>query len=148
MRALLLLTVMLSASGVATADSKTKSRVVVKDKTIEILDPVYFDFGKPVIKRESYAILDEVAAAIKGDRHLALIEIQGHTDERGAEEYNREVSDQRAHAIEKYLVDKGVEPKRLRAKGYGESQPLDKGHNEKAWAKNRRMAFVILQRQS
>ena len=53
---------------------------------------------------------------------------------------------QRAHSVLKYLVDKGVEEKRLTAQGYGETQPIDRRHNEAAWAKNRRVAFLILKR--
>jgi OOP family OmpA-OmpF porin len=144
MRTVLLVLALLTAP--ALADSKGKL-VTVTDTAIVLRDPVYFAFGpNPSIKKESYAILDALAATIKADKHLALIEIQGHTDERGDDRYNLEVSDKRAHLIEAYLVGHGVEPKRLTAKGYGESQPLDKGHNEKAWAKNRRTAFVILQR--
>ena len=57
-----------------------------------------------------------------------------------------DLSDRRAHAVQKYLEDKGVDPKRLSAQGYGETQPIDRAHNEAAWAKNRRVAFLILKR--
>ena len=62
--------------------------------------------------------------------------------------YNLDLSDKRAHSVQKYLEDKGVDAKRLTAQGYGETQPLDRNHNEKAWAKNRRVAFLILKRAS
>ena len=70
----------------------------------------------------------------------------GHTDERGDDAYNLDLSDRRAAAVVKYLVDNGVEAKRLTSQGYGETQPVDKRQNEAAWAKNRRVEFHILKR--
>jgi OmpA-OmpF porin, OOP family len=118
----------------------------VTDTSIEILDMVYFEYNKAVIKSESFPILDAVAATLQGNPSIALIEIQGHTDERGNDDYNLDLSDRRAAAVKKYLADKGVEEKRLESQGYGETQPLIREHNEKAWAKNRRVAFLILKR--
>lgn len=123
-------------------------RVVVTAKSIELSEPVYFEVGKPDIKAASYPILDALAAKLTADNRIGLVEIQGHTDSRGADAYNLQISEKRAKAIETYLVDKGVSPKRLRAKGYGETRPLDKSNTAAAWAKNRRMAFVILQRKT
>ncbi len=123
-----------------------RGRVVVTDTAIEILDMVYFEYNKAIIKPQSYPILDAVAATLQGNPSIGLIEVQGHTDERGDDAYNLDLSDRRAHSVEKYLADKGVDPKRLSAQGYGETQPLDQHHNEAAWAKNRRVAFLILKR--
>ena len=125
-----------------------KGRVVVTDTSIEILDMVYFEYNKAIIKSQSFPILDAVAATLQGNPSIKLIEVQGHTDERGNDAYNLDLSDKRAHAVEKYLVDKGVEAKRLTAQGYGETQPIDRRSNEAAWAKNRRVAFLILKRAS
>jgi OOP family OmpA-OmpF porin len=123
-----------------------RGRVVVTDTSIEILDVIYFEYDKAVIKSVSYPILDAVAATMQGNPSIQLIEIQGHTDERGDDAYNLDLSDRRAKAVQKYLTDKGVDEKRLTAQGYGETQPLDRRHNEAAWAKNRRVAFLILKR--
>jgi len=125
-----------------------RGRVVVTDTAIEILDMVYFEYNKAVIKSQSFPILDAVAATLQGNPSIALIEVQGHTDERGDDAYNLDLSDRRAHSVEKYLADKGVDVKRLSAQGYGETQPIDRQHNEAAWAKNRRVAFLILKRAS
>ena len=125
-----------------------RGRVVVTDTAIEILDMVYFEYNKAIIKSQSFPILDAVAATLQGNPSISLIEVQGHTDERGDDAYNLDLSDRRAHAVEKYLADKGVDPKRLSAQGYGETQPIDRSHNEAAWAKNRRVAFLILKRAS
>ena len=123
-----------------------RGRVVVTDTSIEILDMIYFEYNKAVIKKESYPILDAVAATLQGNPSIELIEIQGHTDERGSDTYNLDLSDRRAASVKQYLVDHGVDEKRLTSQGYGETQPLIREHNEKAWAKNRRVAFLILKR--
>jgi OOP family OmpA-OmpF porin len=123
-----------------------RGRVVVTDTSIEILDMIYFEYDKAIIKKESYPILDAVAATLQGNPSIQLVEIQGHTDERGDDAYNLDLSDRRAKSVRQYLIDKGVDEKRLSAQGYGETQPLDRNHNEAAWAKNRRVAFLILKR--
>ena len=123
-----------------------RGRVVVTDTSIEILDMVYFEYNKAIIKSQSFPILDAVAATLQGNPSIQLVEVQGHTDERGNDAYNLDLSDRRAAAVKKYLIDKGIEEKRLESQGYGETQPLDNRHNEAAWAKNRRVAFLILKR--
>ena len=123
-----------------------RGRVVVTDTKIEILDKVYFEYNKAVIKSESFPILDAVAATLEGNPDIQLIEVQGHTDERGNDAYNLELSDKRAKAVVKYLADKGIAADRLQGQGYGETQPIERKSNEAAWAKNRRVEFLILKR--
>lgn len=123
-----------------------QGRVVVTETEIEILDMVYFEYNKDVIKSESFDILNALAKTLEGNPAIRLVEIQGHTDERGNDAYNLELSDRRAKSVQKYLVEKGIEEKRLTAQGYGETQPLINEHNEKAYKKNRRVAFLILKR--
>jgi outer membrane protein OmpA-like peptidoglycan-associated protein len=135
-----------------------RGRVVVTDTKIEILDKVYFVFNKAIIKQKSFPILNAVAATLKGNPDILRIEIQGHTDSRGGDAYNKRLSASRAAAVLKYLVDKGIEKKRLESHGYGESKPAipcdprncprRKGRKwaENAWAKNRRVEFLILKR--
>jgi outer membrane protein OmpA-like peptidoglycan-associated protein/uncharacterized protein YfaP (DUF2135 family) len=123
-----------------------RGRVVVTNTSIEILDNVYFETGSATIKRQSLPILDAVAATLGSNPTIARVEVQGHTDERGDDARNLDLSDRRAAAVRDYLVGKGVEGARLEAKGYGGTQPLDPRHAELAWAKNRRVAFLILRR--
>ena len=70
--------------------------MVVTDTSIEILDVIYFEYNSDVIKPASYPILDAVAATMQGNPSIQLIEIQGHTDERGDDAYNLDLSDRRA----------------------------------------------------
>lgn len=142
LRALAVVLVLTLLPAFASADTKL---VTVTKKEIVLASPIYFEVGKPVIKQESFAQLDALAKALNDDTSITLVEIQSHTDSRGDAKFNLEISQKRAGAIAKYLVDKSVDGKRLRARGYGETRPLDKGSNEKAWSKNRRTTFVILQ---
>jgi len=121
-------------------------RVVVTDTDVEILDPVTFEPGKDVITATSFPALDAIAATLLGNPTILLVEVQSHTDERGDDAFNLQLTDARALVIVNYLIAKGVDPARLVPQGYGETQPLDAGHNEAAWAKNRRVAFLILKR--
>jgi outer membrane protein OmpA-like peptidoglycan-associated protein len=117
------------------------------DTGIMILDKIYFETNKAIIKPISYPILDAVAATMNGNPDILLLEVQGHTDERNTNEYNLKLSQDRANAVKQYLVDKGVDAKRLAPRGYGEEKPIDNGHNESAWSKNRRVEFIILKRE-
>jgi len=76
----------------------------------------------------------------------AKIQIEGHCDERGTNEYNLALGERRAMAARNYLISLGVPTNRLSTISYGEELPIDTGHNEEAWAKNRRGHFVILSR--
>jgi OmpA-OmpF porin, OOP family len=123
-----------------------RTRVRVTSKGIVILDKIYFVTAKAIIKPVSFAILDAIAKTLKDQEEIKLLEVQGHTDERGADKYNYELSDRRANSVRKYLIDKGVNPKRITAKGYGESRPKCNQHTPSCWAKNRRVEFIILER--
>jgi outer membrane protein OmpA-like peptidoglycan-associated protein len=124
-----------------------KSRVRVTQKGIVILDKIYFVTDKAIIKPVSYAILDAIAKTLKEQEQIKLLEVQGHTDERGSDKYNYELSDRRAKSVRQYLIDKGVSADRLSAKGYGESRPKCTKSTPSCWAKNRRVEFIILKRE-
>jgi OOP family OmpA-OmpF porin len=123
-----------------------KGRVIVRRGKLEILDKIYFETDKAIIKPISYPILDAIAATLKGNPEILLIEVQGHADERGDDDYNMRLTEARSQAVRTYLGDKGVEPGRLQAHGYGETRPVCPEHNEDCWSKNRRVEFVILKR--
>jgi outer membrane protein OmpA-like peptidoglycan-associated protein len=112
---------------------------------IEILDVIYFNTTRRSSEAGRIRSWTRSRRRAGQPRHQ-LIEIQGHTDERGDDNYNLDLSDRRSKSVRQYMIDKGVDEKRMTAQGYGETQPLDRRHNEAAWAKNRRVAFLILKR--
>jgi OmpA-OmpF porin, OOP family len=125
-----------------------RGRVTVTETSIDILDVIEFKYDSAEIidNKKNRELLAAIVATIQGNPSIQLIEIQGHTDERGDDAYNLDLSDRRAKSVMKYLVDKGVEAKRLTAQGYGETQPLDRRKVEAAYQKNRRVAFLIINR--
>lgn len=120
-------------------------RVLVCRDRIQLLDTIYFDTGKATFKPASLPLLDELASTLRARPQLR-IEIGVHTDERGAAEYNLQISSDRAWAILRALESRGVAPMRMVAAGYGETKPLCHEHNEACWAKNRRIELRYLAR--
>jgi outer membrane protein OmpA-like peptidoglycan-associated protein len=123
-----------------------KGRVILRKGKLEILDKIYFETAKAIIKPISYPILDAVAATLKGNPQILLVEVQGHADERGNDDYNMRLTEDRAAAVKTYLTEHGVDADRLQSHGYGETKPVCPQHNENCWSKNRRVEFVILRR--
>ncbi len=120
--------------------------VIVTDTAIEILDKIHFEFDSARLRPDSFPILDQIAATLRSNPDITLIEIQGHTDERGRVAYNVDLSQRRARSVLEYLVEAGIDPSRLSSEGYGPHQPIDERSNEEAWAKNRRVEFLIIER--
>jgi len=121
-----------------------KGVIINTDTGIVILKPINFKFNSDVIDEKSFYILDAVSASLQGNPQILLLEVAGHADERGDDAYNLDLTNRRAASVVKYLVGKGVDPKRLEAQGYGETVPIIRESNERAWARNRRVEFVIL----
>jgi outer membrane protein OmpA-like peptidoglycan-associated protein len=121
-------------------------RVIVSDSSIVTLKSIEFEFNSAVIQKRSYGILNAVADALRDNPDIEIVEVRGHTDERGNDEYNLDLSDRRAASVVTYLTAHGIAPERLTSTGYGETMPIDKAHNEAAWAKNRRVEFQIRKR--
>ncbi len=106
----------------------------------EKLEKVYFDFDKYEINETYRAALERDAATIKDHAGVKVV-VEGHCDERGTEEYNLALGERRAMAVKAYLVTLGVSDGQLYTISYGEERPVDNGHNEAAWSKNRRVQF-------
>ncbi len=104
---------------------------------------VYFDFDRATIKPSETSKIDEVVSYLKANPTHA-VQIEGHCDERGTEQYNLSLGERRALAVREYLVTAGIQPDRVFTISYGESRPAVPGHNEAAWSKNRRGVFVLL----
>ncbi len=122
---------------------KAKTRVTAQ--RIEIYEKVHFETGKAIIKPDSFELLDEVAEAVNTHKQIKLVEVAGHTDDQGSLDSNQTLSQNRAQAVLDYLVNKGVDPARLQAKGYGETRTIDTNETAEGRAKNRRVEFNILE---
>jgi peptidoglycan-associated lipoprotein len=103
---------------------------------------IYFEFDSAALTPSAVAVLKDKAAWLKNEP-LASVLIEGHCDERGTNEYNLALGERRAQSAKTFLVNMGIAPSRLSTVSYGEERPIDSGHNEAAWAKNRRAQFVI-----
>jgi peptidoglycan-associated lipoprotein len=108
----------------------------------KLLKDIRFDFDKYDIRPEDAPILKENAALLKKYSKVK-IQIEGHCDERGTNEYNLALGERRANSTKTYILTLGIPSDRISTISYGEEKPLDPGHNEEAWAKNRRAHFII-----
>ncbi len=146
----------------AEAERAAKERELAKEKEFEkslvakkepgiagevfeskMLKDIHFDFDKYDIRPGDAEILKENAALLMKNPGVK-IQIEGHCDERGTVEYNLALGERRANSAKRYLSSLGLRADRISAISYGKEKPLDPGHNEEAWAKNRRGHFIVL----
>ncbi|HSN96825.1 MAG TPA: OmpA family protein, partial [Candidatus Nanopelagicales bacterium] len=114
---------------------------------IQILKQVQFATGSAVILPGSYPILDEVVRLLKVNPEIQHLAIEGHTDNRGSDQLNEKLSNDRAHSVMKYLIDRGgIDSGRLSAKGFGPQRPIADNNTADGRQKNRRVEFHIRQR--
>ena len=130
------------SSQIATADS-TMFDNMTEDRAALAAYTIHFAFDSSAIKSSEKSNLESVAAALKSDSNLKLL-IEGNCDDRGTEEYNRSLGERRALAAREALAKDGIDPSRIRTLSFGKDKPVDPGHDEAAWAKNRRDDFVLL----
>lgn len=109
----------------------------------KIFQTVYFGFDAFTLSEAARASLTKNAEAIKKNKSLK-VQIQGHCDERGSDSYNLALGEKRAKAAFDYLITLGVPANQLHVISYGKERPADPGHDDAAWAKNRRDDFVVL----
>lgn len=124
-----------------TAAARKAATEAVSAKELYELADIRFDYDKFNLKDEARAILKKHAEWLNSNKGVMVV-VEGHCDERGTAEYNLALGERRANAAAKFLVDMGVDVKRIKTLSYGEELPLDPGHNETAWAKNRRAHFA------
>ncbi len=115
---------------------------IEKDATV-VLNNVFFDFDKSVLKKESFPELNRVSDLMK-NRSSIVIEISGHTDSTGPDNYNMGLSERRARAVANYLGGKGIASNRIQVKYFGEAQPAAENTSIEGRRKNRRVEFKIL----
>jgi len=105
---------------------------------------ILFETGDARIQQQSFPVLDEVAKVLAQHPEVRPVEIEGHTDNRGSRAYNVNLSDRRARSVMEYLTKKGIDAKRLRARGYGFDRPIATNATPLGRAKNRRVEFRVL----
>lgn len=120
------------------------TKVKMEADRIVILDKVFFETGKDIIKPESFGLLDQVASTIISNPEAGLVKVEGHTDDKGNDASNLDLSKRRAESVKRYLISKGVPAERLVAAGYGETCFMVPNKTEKDRANNRRVEFYLV----
>ena len=122
--------------------AEQKQLVVIKQDRIDIKDMVYFDSSQATIQARSNTLLDQMAKVLIEHPEIIKVIIEGHTDDRGAADFNRTLSQQRAAAVRDYLVKKGVPAERLETQGFGPDRPVQPNTTSEGRAANRRVDFL------
>jgi OmpA-OmpF porin, OOP family len=131
-----------AAERIATQET---AHVRLTEARIEILQSIQFESDKDVVRPESEAILKDVAALLATHPEIAHVRIEGHTDASGPVDHNLDLSDRRARAVRRWLVERGgIDAGRLEAKGYGPSKPIADNVTKEGKAKNRRVVFELV----
>ena len=107
------------------------------------LQAIPFSYDQHLLSEEARNIIAANAAILKGTSKVKF-QLAGHCDERGSDQYNIALGERRAEAVRSYLLELGIAAEWMETVSYGEEQPLDPGHDESAWVKNRRVDFVLL----
>lgn len=113
-----------------------------EDFVVNVGDRVYFDFDKYNLKPDSQKTLQAQAAWLRKYPNVTVT-VEGHCDERGTREYNLALGERRANATKEFLMASGVSANRIKTFSYGKERPVALGHNETAWAQNRRAVTVV-----
>ena len=108
------------------------------------VENILYDFDRAEIKPSYMAYLDETFEGVENKEEMTFV-IAGHADERGSNEYNLALGERRAYAVKRYLISLGFLEENVKIISYGEEKPFDTGHNEAAWAKNRRAVTEVTQ---
>ena len=127
----------------ALLDKQAQEAAAAKAEEVEVQDRVFFSYDSTDLSDESKKILTTQAEWLKSDPSIKVI-VEGHCDERGTNEYNMALGDRRANAAKAFLVKMGVSRSRIDTISYGEERPQEPGHDESAWSRNRRAAFILL----
>jgi peptidoglycan-associated lipoprotein len=115
----------------------------IEDASTLAGDTVHFEYDRSEVRSEEKVKVTTVAQYLKNNAANA-VKIEGHCDERGTEEYNRALGERRALALREELVSLGVDPARIDTISFGKDRPVDSGHDDAAWARNRRGVFLVL----
>jgi len=127
---------------IAREEAQEQARLKMAARNRFLNENIHFEFDRSNLLPEAQEILRSKAQWLRDNPDVLAI-IEGHCDERGTNEYNLALGDRRANSAKAYLVDLGIGGARLTCISYGEERPLDYGHDEGAWAKNRRAQFTM-----
>lgn len=119
--------------------------IKVTDDRIELIEPVYFATDKTKVLARSEPLLDEIADYLRSSPTIE-IRIEGHTDDKGSDSYNKKLSQGRADSVRNELISRGIDGSRMTAIGYGEERPVDTNKTKEGRANNRRVEFHITNR--
>ncbi|MCA9543401.1 MAG: OmpA family protein, partial [Myxococcales bacterium] len=122
-------------------------RIIVTCDRLEIDGKIFFATAKAEIRPQSFELLDDIAKTLREHPDIKRVRIEGHTDSRGSADYNRELSASRAASVLTFLQEKGVGGERMTSEGFGEDQPIAGNDTPEGMARNRRVEFVILERE-
>ena len=119
-------------------------RRITGSSEIQILKTIEFATGKSTILSKSFPILDEVVRLVKVNPDINHLDIEGHTDNKGSDDLNEKLSNERAHSVMRYMVEKGIAADRLSAAGYGPKRPIADNNTADGRQRNRRVEFHIV----
>lgn len=122
------------------------SKAEVTAEKIDIKESVFFETGKDVIKSESFDLLNDVSDLLDAHPEITKLRIEGHTDDRGNDASNQDLSDRRAASVMEYMISRGIDPSRLESVGYGETKPIESNKTKAGRAQNRRVDFFVAAR--
>ena len=133
-----------SLSDIANAGSGDFEKLYARCTDVNFA-PVYFGFDSAVVPQGELGKIDAVAQHLADNANRVVV-VEGNCDERGSNEYNMALGENRAGIIRNYLVQSGIDASRIQTRSYGEEKPAVDGHDEGAWAMNRRGDFAIFQK--
>ncbi|HKP95045.1 MAG TPA: peptidoglycan-associated lipoprotein Pal [Fibrobacteria bacterium] len=122
-------------------DEEALRRQRIQARIAEVFKPIYFGYDQSTLSAEGQSTLQEIGKLMKEVPEITA-RVEGHTDERGSNDYNLALGERRSKAVNDYLASYGIQGTRLSTISYGEEKPAMEGHDEGAWAKNRRVEFT------
>jgi peptidoglycan-associated lipoprotein len=123
--------------------SDMATQAISEGRTHAPMQPIYFDYDSSSVREDQRARIERNAAFLRDNPHVS-VRIEGNCDDRGTNEYNMALGERRATSAKNYLINLGIEERRIIKVSYGEEKPLAMGASERDWAQNRRDDFVII----
>ncbi len=122
-------------------DEEALRRQRIQARIAEVFKPIYFAYDQSTLSAEGQSTLQEIGKLMKEVPEITA-RVEGHSDERGSNDYNLALGERRAKSVNDYLASYGIQATRLSTISYGEEKPAVEGHDEASWSKNRRVEFT------